>query len=131
MAENQYQEYRRRKGTEVVAIRLDLDTDGFTYEKWGGIQTCKRGDWIVYGGGSTYTVDAASFAKTYTELRPGLYVKVGSVWAKEAGAAGSICTKEGTTDYEAGDFIVCNDSNGEDCWAVSAEDFSRLYESVK
>lgn len=29
----------KRSGALVVAIRLDLDTGGFTYHKWGGEQT--------------------------------------------------------------------------------------------
>jgi hypothetical protein len=41
------QRYVRRASQFVIAVQVDLETDGFTYEKWGGAQTCKRGDWLV------------------------------------------------------------------------------------
>lgn len=41
------QQYRRKKQTSVIAIQLDLDTDGFVYQKWGGTQRCIRGDWLL------------------------------------------------------------------------------------
>lgn len=28
--------YRRRAEATVVAVKIDLDTEGFTYRKWGG-----------------------------------------------------------------------------------------------
>ena len=36
--------YRRLPNQYVVAIPLRLDTDGFSYRKWGGEQQCKPGD---------------------------------------------------------------------------------------
>ncbi len=57
--------YVKRVGIPVVAVRLDLDTEGFTYRKWGGVQTCKRGDWIVNNDGDVYTVDRETFERTY------------------------------------------------------------------
>jgi hypothetical protein len=36
------QQYRRKQQTPVVAVRLELETDGFTYQKWDGAQRCKR-----------------------------------------------------------------------------------------
>jgi hypothetical protein len=39
--------YRRKSGQFVVAVRLDLDTNGLSYHKWGGRQRAKRGDWLV------------------------------------------------------------------------------------
>ena len=125
------QEYRRREKTTVTAVRLDLDMDGFTYKKWGGVQRCKRGDWLVDNGGDTYTVDGETFAKTYRELSSGLYEKVGTVWAEQAGAAGTIRTKEGSTDYGSGDYLVFNDPQRKDGYAVSAEKFRELYESAE
>ena len=35
--------YVKREAQGVVAVQLDLVTQGFTYEKWGGTQTCKPG----------------------------------------------------------------------------------------
>ena len=30
------QQYRRREKTTVTVVHVDLDTEGFTYQKWGG-----------------------------------------------------------------------------------------------
>ncbi len=73
-------EYLKKATSTVVAVRLDLETDGFTYEKWGGTQTCKPGDWLVDNDGDVYTVDAAVFARTYRPVSPGLWRKVTPVW---------------------------------------------------
>ena len=42
--------YVKRSDQVVVAVQLALETTGFTYRKWGGVQTCKAGDWIVNNG---------------------------------------------------------------------------------
>ncbi len=123
--------YIKRAGTEVVAVQLDLDTDGFTYRKWGGEQTCKPGDWIVNNGGDYYTVDRETFARTYLLERPGLYRKVAPVWAELAESDGAIKTKEGVTSYKAGDYIVFNDETGKDGYAVSASSFETMYEPAE
>ena len=123
--------YRRRQSTTVVAVRLDLDTTGFTYQKWGGRQRCKRGDWIVSNAGDTYTVDAATFERTYRGVSPGVYEKTGLVWARAASEPGVVRTKEGSTEYAAGDFLVFNDPDGQDGYAMSAETFESLYEPAE
>ena len=56
--------YKKKPTSFVTAVRLDLDTKGFVYNKWGGEQVCKRGDWLVNNNGDTYTVSRGSFAKT-------------------------------------------------------------------
>ena len=125
---DELRQYRRKAGNEVVAVRLDLDTTGFTYEKWGDTQQCKAGDWIVFNNGDTYTVDADTFADTYEEVRPGLYSKTATIWARRASEAGSIRTKEGLTNYEAGDYVVYNDPDGRDGYAITKDKFDDLYE---
>ena len=123
----------------VVAVQLDLDTPGFTYKKWGGTQTCKRGDWLVNNGGDwrvesdsdTYTVDADTFARTYVSTGPGRYVKRTPVWAEVAPRAGAVPTKEGATHYGAGDYLVYNQPDGGDAYAVTKEAFERMYEPSK
>jgi hypothetical protein len=122
-----------KRATQVVhAVKLDLDCDGFTYRKWGGEQRCKPGDWLVYNPSEaeTYTVDAASFARTYRHLRDGAYLKTAPVWAERAAAAGRVETKEGTTSYEAGDYLVSNEEDGGDPYAVASEMFERQYEKA-
>lgn len=120
--------YRKRADSFVVAVQLDLDTEGFEYRKWGDVQSCKRGDWLVNNGGDVYTVEESVFARTYREQSPGVYVKHTQVWARIAEEAGSIETKEGATHYEAGAYLVFNDADGNDGWAVEAADFEAMYE---
>lgn len=121
--------YVPRASAPVIAVQLTLDTAGFTYEKWGATQTCKPGDWIVHkDGGDTYTVDQASFARTYRRVGPGHYLKVTPVWAERAAADGEIRTKEGVTHYRAGDYLVSNDEAGGDRYAMRAATFEATYE---
>ena len=121
--------YRRRPDRPVVAMRLLLDTAGFDYFKWGASQHCKAGDWIIDNDGDVYTVDADSFAATYRATGPGTYVKATPVWAERADAPGSVHTKEGCTHYEAGDYLVSNNENGSDAYAVGAKKFQAMYEA--
>lgn len=78
----------KRANQAVVAVALDLDTEGFRYRKWGGEQTCKAGDWIVNDHGSVHTVDRESFALTYRPTGPGTYIKVTHVWAEKVDRSG-------------------------------------------
>jgi hypothetical protein len=120
--------YVKRASQFVVAVQLDLETDGLTYHKWGATQTCKKGDWLVNNDGETYTVDRDSFARTYQSTGPGTYVKRAPVWAEVASTAGDIRTKEGSTHYDAGDYLVYNEQDGGDAYAVSKQAFERMYE---
>ena len=120
--------YVKRAGRAVVAVQLALDTDGFTYRKWGGVQTCKAGDWIVDNEGDVYTVDRGTFERTYRRTGAGTYVKATAVWAEAAREAGSVRTKEGETHYQAGDYLVSNEEQGGDDYAVTAEKFEAMYE---
>lgn len=124
-------EYRRRAGTTVTAAQLNLDTDGLVYRKWGAVQRASAGDWLVNGpGGGAHTVARDVFERTYRMVRPGLYEKVTSVWARPADSAGAIPTREGETHYEAGDMLVYNDPEELDGYAMSAGAFGKLYEPV-
>lgn len=122
------QKYIKRANQAVVAVQLALDTTGFQYQKWGATQTCKAGDWIVNNLGDTYTVDQETFALTYREVGPGVYVKSAPVWAEAATQAGSVVTKEGSTQYQPGDYLVCNREDGSDTYAVSRAKFEAMYE---
>lgn len=125
---NERQRYRRRPGQPVVAVQLKLDTEGFKYQKWGEEQRCKANDWLVDSNGDVYTVDADSFARTYAAEGRGTYVKTGKVWAEQAAEAGRAATKEGGTNYESGDWLVSNEEDGSDAYAVSAKKFEESYE---
>jgi len=123
--------YQKKANQAVIAVRLDLDTPGLTYRKWGATQRAKRGDWLVDNAGEVYTVDARTFARTYKRLRPGTYVKITPVWAEKATQAGQIQTKEGASHYEAGDYLVYNSRGGGDGYCMTAKKFSSMYRSVK
>jgi hypothetical protein len=121
--------YIRRPDRPIVAIRLPLDTDGLRFHKWGSEQRAKPGDWLVDNDGDIYTVDAAVFARTYRPVdgTRGIYIKITPIWAERAEQAGSVRTKEGVTQYGAGDYIVSNSSDGSDQYAMPAHRFERLY----
>jgi hypothetical protein len=125
------QKYVKRPDQTVNAVRLDLDTDGFSYVKWGGRQQCKPGDWIVNAGDETYTVDADTFARTYRHVRDGAYLKVTPVWAEPAAKPGTVPTKEGASQYQAGDYLVSNQEDGGDLYAVAKATFERIYEPAR
>ena len=123
-------QYRKKASTYITAVRLDLETEGFTYRKWGGEQRCKAGDWIVNNGTDCYTIDADTFDKTYKQVNPGTYIKHAPVWARVAESAGTVTTKEGSTDYRTGDYLVSNDADGGDSYAVDKATFESMYEQV-
>lgn len=120
--------YLKRADRSVIAVPLALETAGFTYEKWGSTQRCKQGDWIVQNNAEIYTVDRDVFARTYREVRPGSYVKTTPVWAEVARQSGDVRTKEGLTHFDAGDYLVFNEEQGGDPYAVKADTFTAMYE---
>ncbi len=122
------QRYRRKADQFVTAVQLNLPLSTFTYQKWGGEQHAKRSDWLVDNDGDVYTVDQESFANTYRCLRPGVYLKTTPIWAEQASHAGVAQTKEGQSQYAAGDYLVSNNQDGSDAYCVSAEKFAALYE---
>jgi hypothetical protein len=120
--------YKKKSGSFVVAIQLDIETDGLRYKKWGAEQFAKRGDWLVDNNGDKYTVARESFAKTYHFVSPGIYVKSAPVWAEVAERPGKLATQEGETSYQAGDYLVSNNEDGSDTYAVEKEKFTSMYE---
>ncbi len=128
MRVNKLQKFRKKPAATIRAIRLKLDMPGFHYRKWGGEQFAKPGDWLIDNSGDVYTVDADSFDRTYQEVSPGVYFKSAVVYAIQAENDGVITTREGTTHYRAGDYLVFNDAQGEDGYAVGREQFERMYE---
>lgn len=122
--------YRKKTSSTINAIKLDLDMPGFSYRKWGAEQFAKPGDWLVDNHGDVYTIDADSFSTTYQEIAPGVYYKPAAVYARQALGDGKIETREGATHYRAGDYIVFNDPEGRDGYAVSRDKFESMYELV-
>jgi hypothetical protein len=120
--------YKKRADQTVVAVQLDLETAGFTYNKWGAEQRCKQGDWIVDNDGDIYSIDREVFAKTYRMVKSGSYVKTTSIWAEKATKAGKVKTKEGESHYKKGDYIVSNNEDGTDAYCISAAKFESTYE---
>jgi hypothetical protein len=123
--------YQKKANHPVIAVRLNLDTPGLTYRKWGATQRAKRGDWLVESDGDTYTIDARTFARTYKRLRPGTYIKMTPVWAEKATQPGQIRTKEGASQYQPGDYLVYNNRNGRDGYCMPARKFNAMYKRMK
>lgn len=122
--------YRKREQKIVIGVEINLETDGFRYNKWGGVQKCSAGDWLVNNGGACYTIGSENFAKTYTELQPGQFAKTAPVWASQADEAGKVKKNEGFTKYPRGDYIVCNNEDGTDVYAVEIIKFEEMYEEI-
>ena len=120
--------YKKKPTSVVTAVQLDLDTEGFTYNKWDCKQVCKRGDWLVNNNGDTYTVSKETFERTYEMISLGVYYKSATVWAEVAEQCGKIKTKEGETAYKGGDYLVYNDEEGLDGYAISREKFESMYD---
>ena len=120
--------YMKKSSSFVTAVQLDLDTQGLKYNKWGGEQIAKRGDWLVDNNGDKYTVSQESFATTYRFVSPGVYVKSTPVWAEVAERAGKMKTQEGETAYKPGDYLVSNNQDGTDAYAMDNEKFTSMYE---
>ncbi len=120
--------YRKKADQFVIAIQVALQTEGFSYTKWGGDQRCKPGDWLVNNNGDIYTVDKEVFARTYRQVKPGAYVKTTPVWAEVADGPGSVKTREGTSRYHKGDYLVSNDEEGTDRYCMNREKFEAMYE---
>ena len=123
--------YRRRVEVTVVAVRLDLDTDGFTYRKWGAEQLCRAGDWLVNNAGTTYTVGATAFADAYREVSPGVFAKEDPVWVERAATSGTMPTKDGMVDFAPGDMLVFVDPDRIEGLPMSAEQFDEQYEPAE
>lgn len=120
-------QYRKKASQYVVAVQLDLETDGLVYRKWGDTQRAKAGDWLVDNDGDVYTVAADVFARTYERVLAGVYIKTTPIWAEVAAQAGSVKTKEGASHYERGDYIVSNNENGDDAYCIAKEKFEATY----
>jgi hypothetical protein len=119
--------FRKKENQPVVAVPLDLETDGFNYKKWGREQRCKQGDWVINNNGDIYTIDADVFAHTYRNIGIGIYIKTSKIWACLADKPGTIKTKEGSSDYKKGDYIVYNSPDCTDGYCMSAEKFESMY----
>jgi len=120
--------YQKREKQIVLGVQLNLDTEGFRYNKWGGEQRCQAGDWLVSNNGDCYTVAEDSFKNTYEEVAPGQFMKTAPVWATLTSESGKVQTKEGYTEYIEGDYLVSNNQNGTDAYAVAKAEFEEMYE---
>jgi len=123
-------EFTPRDNKYVEAIKLDLDFDGFTFQKWGHSQKCKRNDWLIFSEGDTYTVDHEYFLQHFKTQSPGRWKKVGKICAEEAEENGFVQTLEGKTNYKKGDFIVSNYGKGGDQYAIPRIVFHNKYGAV-
>jgi hypothetical protein len=125
-----FRKFKKKATSTVIAVQLNLDTPGFEYEKWGGKQKCKAGDWLVDNNGDVYTINKKTFEQTYREVSAGVYYKPVEVWAVPAEQDGKIQTKEGETSYVVGNVIVYNNEDLTDGYAMSKSTFDGMYEPV-
>ena len=121
---------RRKQRPTVVAVCLDLETEGFLYHKWGSPRRCRAGDWLVNDAGTTYTVDARAFAASYLPLGPGLFENQLFAWVERAKSDGVLPTARGGVGYRSGDVLVFRDEDRIDGEVLAAAEFERLYEPV-
>lgn len=123
--------YRKKLNQAISAIQLNLDTQGFNYKKWGGEQHCKQGDWIVDNAGDIYTIDQSEFERTYKKVSNCRYIKTTKIWVSQADTNGSVITLEGETHYQAGDYLIANEKDGEYVYAISKIKFELMYEEAE
>ena len=116
----------RKIGT-VNAVRLMLDMEPLKYKKWGGDQTAEARDWLVYSNGSTYTINALEFSKTYQHVSDGVYRKSSLTYARELMGCGKWPTLEGDSDYKEGDFLCASNPKMNDSYPVIRETFLATY----
>jgi hypothetical protein len=122
--------YRKRPKYFITAVQLDLEFDGLEYQKWGGKQKAKQGDWLVNNSGDTYTIDKKYFSENYEKVSTGVYEKFAEVWAEVATEKGSLKTLEGSTSYIEGDYLIYDREEGGKGYATSKAKFERMYEEV-
>lgn len=116
-----------KKAIPITAVQLKFSKAELAYEKWGGPQHAKEGDWLVDNQGEVYTIEAESFEKTYEAIGEGRFIKFAPIWAEQATSANSIVTKEGESFYSAGDYIIYNNEDGTDGYCITADLFKELY----
>ncbi len=120
--------YRKSETVVAAQINLELEDGILKYDKWGGRQTAKQGDWLINSNGEAYTCDAEVFAETYKEVSPGVFRKTALIEAEQALEDCKIDTLEGQSDCKKGDFIVTNP--GGDRYPVGRETFLNIYEGA-
>ena len=122
--------YKKKPDQYVIAVQLAIETEGFSYKKWGSMQKCKAGDWLINNDDDIYTIDKNVFENTYRKIEDGKYVKTTPIWGEQATKDGSVNTKEGKSHYNAGDYLVSNNEDGTDAYCISAEKFTKMYEEI-
>ena len=59
-----------------------------------------------------------------------MYRKTGVVYARAATEPGTVVTNEGSSDYRAGDYLVFNEPDDGDAYAVSKDKFEKMYQPL-
>ena len=123
--------YRKKSEFYVTAVQIDMELESFNYTKWGGKQSCKAGDWLVNNNGEVYTVEKNYFAIHYQQVSPGVFNKIGQVWAEEASEDGILNTIEGKSEYSTGDYLVFDRKKGGQGYPVKKAQFELMYELLE
>lgn len=116
-----------RKAIPVTAVQIDFDKVKFTYHKWGAEQKATTGDWIVSTHGDVVTVPREIFARSYKTIGHGQYLQTGNVWVRQTIEPGVLKTNSGQINYQAGDYLVFNDPEGNQGIVMKANTFTEFY----
>lgn len=122
-----YRRYKRKGNEVVIAIQLDLDTEGFSYQKQGAERRCNAQDWLLSDRSGTYAVDDSTFARAFEEIGVGQYTMVGIVRAKVSDSAGHIRVGQRKVPHEPGDYLVWDESTQSIGYAVPKDWFEASY----
>ena len=115
-----------KKSGTVQAERLTADMEWTTN---GAKMEGKAGDWKVTGpDGGIWTIKPDIFAKTYTEVSPGVYAKSALATAQLIPHDMIVHTLEGDVPASAGDFLVTGPAGEQ--YPVPAAKFRGMYKQV-
>lgn len=120
--DEEFHEYVKTAGVEAEQLTEPLEWTTASGDK----MKAEKGDWKITGAdGSTWSVKPDIFAKTYSEVGPGHYIKTASTKARVLTKATTIQTLDGAGTGNAGDYLV-RGVNGEE-YIVTKAKFESMY----
>jgi hypothetical protein len=88
----------------------------------------RSGDWLVESEADSWSISAATFARSYEPVGDGIYRRSGNVLATRLEDAFTVRSPEGGSSGVAGDWLISNDEGH--VWIVPGERFSRTYVQI-
>lgn len=109
---------------------MQVDESWAWHTDTGDEMTAAAGDWRVQDdAGSTRSVAADVFRKSYEQIGPGRYRRIGVFRARKVLHREVIGTLEGNVDAHPGDWVV--EGAGGEQWPVPASKFAETYEELE